>query len=151
MNLVKDTTIKYLCIPNTTYLDSASEEPVIFNRVYHLKFIYNFMMPDVNLSQKLIITFPNIRVLDLEQIQLNTKSAELLISLINDYNNNLKQIILNKEESNAKHIIQQIQIDKLDFIKNINDSMLKVSFSISNFRPLSKILMMNLKYFHQVF
>ena len=101
------------------------------------------MMPDVNLSQKLIITFPNIRILDLEQIQLNTKSAELLISLINDYNNNLKQVILNKEESNAKHIIQQIQIDKLDFIKNINDNMLKVSFSISNFSQLSKILMMN--------
>ena len=89
------------------------------------------MMPEINLSKRIISMFPNIWILDLEQIKLDSKSAELVIDLINDYNNKLKQIILNKEECNVKHIIQEIRIDKLDVIKNMNDIQLKVSFKVS--------------------
>lgn len=70
LELIKDTVIKYLCIPNTTFLDEETKSEIVFPKVLHLKLIHNFMNPNVSLTNATILAFPNIKILDLEQIRL---------------------------------------------------------------------------------
>lgn len=81
LNLVKDTIIKYLYIPNTTYTE-ITNDLIVLNRVYHLKLMYNFMKPDITLPACTFTVFPNLRVLDIEQILLSASSCQMLINYV---------------------------------------------------------------------
>ena len=49
LEIVKDTHIKKLCIPNTTFIDGSSSN-IILPRVKELKLIHNFINPSIRLT-----------------------------------------------------------------------------------------------------
>jgi hypothetical protein len=71
LELMKDTVIKLLIIPNTTFLTSKSMNSIFMPRVSELKLIHNFTILEVNLTEATLEAFPNLKRLDLSQICLD--------------------------------------------------------------------------------
>lgn len=69
LEIIKETSIKKLTIPNTTFIqeDYIIEMP----KVRELKLHLNFILPDYVLPKAMLKACPNIEILDLEQILLN--------------------------------------------------------------------------------
>lgn len=80
LNLIKNTVIEQLTIPNTTFLDNKESSQgttsfwdnnqIILPKVIKLRLIHNFMLDHINLPESMLKTFPNIKILDIEQVKL---------------------------------------------------------------------------------
>ncbi|CAI2384823.1 unnamed protein product [Moneuplotes crassus] len=122
LEIVKETYIKRLVIPNTTF--SVEQEVIPLNRVRELRLFKNFIRPDIDFPCQTLKACPNIEILNLEQIQLSKESCDVLIEFINSPNSHLHTLILHPEESNALGIISKISSENLKIIKNCMDKVL---------------------------
>lgn len=71
LGIIKNTVIKKLSIPNTTFSDSQNEEDFIFPKVTELNLFYNFMEENIKLTQATLNACPNVEVINLDQILLS--------------------------------------------------------------------------------
>ena len=126
LDLVKNTIIKHLYIPNTTYIDEEYKNEPVLPSVFHLKLVQNFLKPDINIPKCTFQVFPNIKVLDIEQILMTPESRQLITEFVNSYDTPLEKIILNWKDDQGHSFIAGISVDRIKLVTNLDDEKLKL-------------------------